>query len=57
MSEYRPDKIESYWQNIWSEKDSFKPRPVSENRPGSILRTIQHAELFLDQDSSSNLLH
>ena len=24
MSEYRPDKIESYWQNIWSEKDSFK---------------------------------
>ena len=33
MSEYRPDKIESYWQNIWSEKDSFKPRPVSENKP------------------------
>ena len=33
MSEYRPDKIESYWQNVWSEKDSFKPRPVSENKP------------------------
>jgi len=32
-------------------------KPVSENRPGSILRTIQHAELFLDQESSSNLLH
>ena len=32
-------------------------KPVSENRPGSIVRTIQHAELFLAQESSSNLLN
>lgn len=30
--------------------------PVSENRPGSILREVQHARLFLDPDSSSKLL-
>ncbi|GIS05597.1 MAG: hypothetical protein CM15mP109_03530 [Candidatus Dadabacteria bacterium] len=40
MSEYRPDKIESYWQNIWSEKDSFKPRPVSENKPKIYFRDV-----------------
>ena len=33
MSEYYPDKIEPYWQKIWSEKKSFKPKPISENRP------------------------
>lgn len=29
--------------------------PVSEERPGSILRTIQHAQLYLDQDSAALL--
>ncbi len=29
--------------------------PVEESRPGSILRTISHATLFLDQDSASLL--
>ena len=40
MSEYHPDKIEPYWQKIWSEKKSFKPKPISEKKPkkyGSIL--------------------
>jgi len=30
--------------------------PVSEDRPGSILRTVSHAQLYLDQDSASQLL-
>ena len=33
MSEYHPDKIEPYWQKIWSEKKSFKPKPISEKKP------------------------
>ena len=46
-----PEKRKSHAVQICLEK------PVSENRPGSILRTIKHAKLFLDQESSSNLLH
>ena len=30
-------------------------QPVGEERPGSVLRTISHAKLYLDQDSSSQL--
>jgi len=30
--------------------------PVDESRPGSILRTIDHARLYLDQDSAAGLL-
>ena len=30
-------------------------KPVGEDRPGSILRTVSHAELYLDQESSSFL--
>jgi len=30
-------------------------QPVSEDRPGSILRTIDHAQLYLDQESSALL--
>ncbi len=30
-------------------------KPVGEDRPGSILRTVSHAELYLDQESSSYL--
>jgi glucosamine-6-phosphate deaminase len=29
--------------------------PVSEDRPGSVLRTVQHAQLYLDQDSAALL--
>lgn len=29
--------------------------PVSEDRPGSILRTVNHAQLYLDQDSAALL--
>jgi glucosamine-6-phosphate deaminase len=29
--------------------------PISEERPGSILRRIDHARLYLDQDSASKL--
>jgi glucosamine-6-phosphate deaminase len=29
--------------------------PVSEDRPGSILRTVSHAQLYLDQDSAALL--
>ena len=46
-----PEKRKSHAVQICLEK------PVAENRPGSILRTIKHAKLFLDQESSSNLLH
>lgn len=30
-------------------------RPVSEERPGSILRQVTHAQLYLDQDSAAKL--
>jgi glucosamine-6-phosphate deaminase len=30
-------------------------QPVSEDRPGSILRQVDHARLYLDQDSASKL--
>ena len=33
MPEYLPNKIEPYWQKIWSEKESFKPSPISEKKP------------------------
>lgn len=29
--------------------------PISEDRPGSILRTVKHAQLYLDQDSAALL--
>ena len=29
--------------------------PVSEDRPGSILRQVDHARLYLDQESASKL--
>jgi hypothetical protein len=29
--------------------------PVSEERPGSILRNVDHATLYLDQDSAAGL--
>ncbi len=29
--------------------------PVSEDRPGSILRTVEHATLYLDTDSAQGL--
>jgi glucosamine-6-phosphate deaminase len=29
--------------------------PVSEDRPGSVLRTIGHATLYLDPDSAAQL--
>jgi glucosamine-6-phosphate deaminase len=29
--------------------------PVDENRPGSILRTVAHARLYLDQESAAEL--
>ena len=46
-----PEKRKSHAVQICLEK------PVAEYSPGSILRTIKHAKLFLDQESSSNLLH
>ena len=30
--------------------------PITEDRPGSILRTVKHAKLFLDKDSAQKLL-
>ena len=30
-------------------------QPISEDRPGSILRTLDHAQLYLDLDSSALL--
>lgn len=30
--------------------------PVSETRPGSVLRTVEHAKLYLDPDSAARLL-
>ena len=33
MPEYLPNKIEPYWQKIWSEKESFLPSPISEKKP------------------------
>jgi glucosamine-6-phosphate deaminase len=29
--------------------------PISADRPGSILRTVSHAQLYLDQDSAALL--
>jgi len=30
-------------------------QPVSEERPGSVLRTIDHAKLYLDPDSAARI--
>jgi hypothetical protein len=29
--------------------------PVSEDRPGSVLRTVDHAKLYLDPDSAARV--
>ena len=36
MPEYLPNKIEPYWQKIWSEKESFLPSPISEKKTEEI---------------------